>query len=267
MPLRRRPDLYKRFMNKLTGQNPTVLSLWQNVNIVLERDGKRSEFVSRIEDIRRGSYSLEMPIRQGGDLTFRKGDRVEISFSRKDAVYSFKASILDLFDDDRRTVTISQDSEILRAQRRKFVRLDISGTMTFRELGDTVKANVCLGAEFTGNLLNISAGGVLFESPARLRNDSFVVMSFSLKGRHSLNNILAAVKRVEGSRNKGFLVGAEFLTRSNMTEHGLEKILKFLPPGTGTFDENLQKLVMQFIYTQQVEMRKENSAVRRTDWQ
>lgn len=239
-------------------RHDNTISLWQRVNIIVRRDGKCSEFVSRVEDIRQDCLALEMPIKQSGDLNLQKGDQVEINYSRKDGAYSFRASILDLFSEDGRAVTAAPVSDVQRVQRRKFVRLDISGEMTFRELAGGTGTEVLLGMEMTGTLLNISAGGVLFESPLPLKNRSLVVVSFSLKGRRSLKNILAAVKRIDGSREKGYLVGAEFLTRANLGEYGLERISKFLPPGTGTFDENLQKLVIQFIYAQQIEMRRKN---------
>ena len=112
------------------------------------------------------------------------------------------------------------------------------------------------GLELHGNLLNISAGGVLFESALRVREGAILVLTFSLKGRHTLQNILAVAKRCERAGNKSNLIGAELVTKSNYAHYGLEKLEDLLPPGTGTFDENLQKLVVQFIYEQQVELRK-----------
>ncbi len=232
----------------------TALNLWDRVTLILEKHGQRSEFISRIEDIRRESYVLEMPLRQDGDLQFSKGDEVEVLYNRRDANYSFKASILDLFEGEEKTLTIARLSDTNRTQRRQYVRLEISGKMQFRTLDLENKSGA--GPEMAGTLLNISAGGVLFESPIKLPEKGFIVVNFTLKGYQSFNFILAVVKRCEGSKAKGYLVGAEFVSRHNIAAYDLEYIEKFLPSGAGTFDENLQKLVVQFIYNQQIELRK-----------
>jgi c-di-GMP-binding flagellar brake protein YcgR len=131
--------------------------------------------------------------------------------------------------------------------------------MIFRALDDDAEKVKGLGPETTGTLLNISAGGLLFESAHKLRAESVILLSFSLKSKHSLKNILAVVKRCEGSKDKGYLIGAEFITRNNYKEHGLEKLDEYLPAGCGTFDENLQKLVLRFIYDQQIEANKKRN--------
>jgi c-di-GMP-binding flagellar brake protein YcgR len=241
-------------MNKISPIHEDTLRLWDRLVLVLEKYDKRSEFVSRIEDIKRDSYVLEMPLRQSGELHLHKGDVVEVIYSRRDAVYSFKASILDLFEGDDKTLKIEKRSDVIRTQRRKYVRLDISGKMLFRAVDIENRDNS--GPEIGGTLLNISAGGVLFESSIKIPEQKFITVSFTLKGRQSLNGILAVIKRCEGSKTKGYLIGAEFITKQNSREYELDRIDEFLPPGAGTFDENLQKLVVQFIYSQQVELRK-----------
>jgi c-di-GMP-binding flagellar brake protein YcgR len=232
------------------------LNLWDRLTLILRKGDRKSEFLTRVEDIKRDSYVLETPIRHSGDLHLAKGDAVDVIYNRADAVYSFKASIFDLFAGDTNTLIINRKSATNRIQRRQYVRLDISGKISFRPLDYSDSKDSALGPESSGILLNISAGGLLFESPIKVKHHDFLVLSFSLKGSQVLENVLGVVKRCEGSRTKGYLIGAEFLTKHNLKEYNLEKIEEFLPPGSGTFDENLQKLIVQFIYNQQVELRK-----------
>jgi c-di-GMP-binding flagellar brake protein YcgR len=232
------------------------INLWERVILILEKRGKKSEFLTRIEDINRDSYVLELPVRQYGDLHLEKGDIVEVSYRRKDAAYSFKASILDLFEGESKSVRIARRSDTERMQRRRYVRLDISGKMSYRVMAAPGNENSGPGLEMHGNLLNISAGGVLFEGAQKIKEGTILVLTFSLKGRHTLQNILAVAKRCERAGNKSYLIGAELVTKGNYAQYGLEKLEDLLPSGTGTFDESLQKLVVQFIYEQQVELRK-----------
>lgn len=229
------------------------LDLWEKIILIVEKRGVRSEFLTRLEDIKQSSYILEMPIRQSGNAGLSKGDVVEVTYNKKDAAYTFKASIKDLFEGESSSIEVEKISETSRTQRRQFVRLDISGGLEFRILESPESKEGSLSQKFHGSLLNISAGGVLFETETRIEADSLLILNFTLKGHYPLSNILAVVKRAEIIDDDIYIVGAEFIANENLARHGLETLGDFLPPGTGTFDDNLQKLLVQFIYKQQVE--------------
>jgi c-di-GMP-binding flagellar brake protein YcgR len=233
------------------------LALWDRLTLSLKKNGLKSEFISRVENIKRNSYILEMPIRQSGKSNLQKGDIVEICYNKRDAAYTFKASIKDLFIDESGSIEVKRESDTRREQRRKYVRLNISEDINFRILESQDSDMAGLSPEFQGSLLNISAGGFLFETEKKVTSDSLLIIKFKLKDHYSLENILAVIKRVEQSSEGLSLVGAEFITRENNADYGLEKLGDYLPQGTGTFDENLQRLIVQYIYNQQVKMRKE----------
>jgi c-di-GMP-binding flagellar brake protein YcgR len=235
-------------------ENPV---LWDRVTIFLKKNDLQTEFISRIENIKRNSIVLEMPVRENGKSDLQKGDIVEIRYNRRDAAYTFKASIKDLFIDDTGSIEVKRTGEIRREQRRKYVRLDISEDINFRILESSDNEDGGMSPEFRGSLLNISAGGFLFETDKNVGPGSMLIINFKLKDHYRLENILAVVKRVEQDEEGLTLVGSEFITKSNKAAYGLENIDDYLPPGTGTFDENLQRLIMQFIYNQQVKLRKE----------
>jgi c-di-GMP-binding flagellar brake protein YcgR len=234
-----------------------VIALWERLTLALHKDGELTEFLTRVEDIKKNSLTLEMPVRHSGRGSISKGDEVEVSYNRKDACYTFKANITDLFEGESGSIEISRNDDIRRVQRRKFVRLDISGEMKFRILDISDSSGRDIGPQNPGSLLNISAGGVLFETESEIREGVLLILNFTLRGNESLENILASVKRVETADDDYHLVGAEFITDENMAEFGLDALKDYLPPGTGTFDKNLQKLVVQYIHRQQVRMRRE----------
>ena len=233
------------------------LALWERLILILKKEDEISQFISRVENIKRNSIVLEMPVRQSGRSNLQKGDIVEIKYNKHDAAYTFKASIRDLFIDNTGSIEVRRESDTSRKQRRRYVRLNISENINFRIFESPEKNNVALSPEFQGLLLNISAGGFLFESEKKIPEDSILIVKFKLKDHNLLDNIMAVVKRSEKSEEGLFLVGAEFITKDNKSEYGLENLDDYLPSGTGTFDENLQRLVVQFIYNQQVKLRKE----------
>ena len=232
------------------------IELWDKVTLMFEKDGHRAEFLTRIEDIRKNSFIIEMPLRQSGSATLSKGDEVEVSYNKKDATYTFKANIADLFENESGSAELTVESDISRVQRRRFVRLDISGNIFFRVLESAETPDGSISPQYPGSLLNISAGGILFETGSAPGNNDLLVVSFALKGNENLENILSVAKRIEKLEENLYLVGAEFITDNNLSDHGLEQLRSLLPQGTGTFDEKLQKLVLQFIYKQQVELKK-----------
>ncbi len=243
-------------MKKYTTKKDTI-SLWDKIAIRVTRGGQAGEYLSRIENIKRRSYVIEMPIKQSGNTNLSKGDVVDVSYNKHDAAYTFKASIKDLFIGEGSSAELEKISETERVQRRQFVRLDISGKISFRILDDPQNMTGALSAEAKGDLLNISAGGILFESGEKHKEGSLLVVNLRLRDNHTLKNILSVVKRVESLDDGKSLVGAEFINEANSSKYNLERLGEFLPEGSGTFDENLQKLVVQYIYKQQVESRKQ----------
>lgn len=233
--------------------------LWERLTLILQRGDDRTEYSARVEDLTRDSLVAGTLIRCSGSSDLTKGDTVEVRYNRDDAVYSFKASIMDLFEGEGESARMEKVGETRRIQRRRFVRLDVSGEITFRTLETGEGDEGSLSRKWTGSLLNISAGGVLFETDCRVEPENLLILDFSLKGRYSLNNILAAVKRVELLDDGKLVVGTEFITRHNRAAYGLEALADFLPPDAGTFDENLEKLVVSFIYDQQIQLRKKGT--------
>jgi len=243
-------------MKKKQRTKDDSIGLWERLILIVDKGGMRSEFLTRLEDIKQSSYVLEMPIRQSGNASLSKGDVVEVIYNRKDGAYTFKGSIKDLFEGESNSIEVKKLTEASRIQRRQFVRLDISGDLDFRVLESPENNEGSISQKFHGSLLNISAGGVLFETETRIEADSLLILDFTLKGHYPLSNILAVVKRAEALDGDMYIVGSEFITNENRARYGLETLGDFLPPGTGTFDDNLQKLMVQFIYKQQVELRK-----------
>ena len=233
--------------------------IWDKLVIVLEKKNELTEFVSRITKIKEKSYILEMPVRQTGSMKLEKGDIVEIRYNKKDAAYTFKASIKDLFVGSDGSIEISElDNSPAVHQRRKNVRLEIAGDVTFRIIESPDSNNVGVSTECTGKLLNISAGGFLIETKESIKDGSIIMTNFTLRNGEKLSNILSIINRSEKLTQNVFLIGSEFIPQAKLAEYGLEKLMEFLPPESGAFDERLQDLVVRLMYKHQVKSRKDN---------
>jgi c-di-GMP-binding flagellar brake protein YcgR len=246
---------------KVKDSSTNMINLWERLELKLE-DGKEvSIFITRIEDIDGDRLVVECPVRIKGKLPLAVGQTLEAFFNRHDAAYVFKVVVAAIDSQKENMTTLQLMSGLSRTQRRKFVRIDISGNIAFRALGTNEQGQVLLESEKKGELLNISAGGILIASAEKLKQGDYLLMNFRLKNSHRLENILGLVKRVDEQENE-YLIGVEFLTKEQSSESLPADVAEFLPPDTGYFDDELQKLIIQFVYKQQVKLRKEEKSKR-----
>lgn len=243
-------------------KNPgEMLNLWERLELRFSRDDGQARFITRVEDLAKGAIIVEKPVRISGSLKLEAGSQVEAIYNRDDASYMFMAVITSIDASRGDMMTLQAITELERTQRRRFVRLDIVGEVTLKniELNEVSGAEIGLTAK--GELLNISAGGILIGTGARLKKDGLVLLNFRLKDSQRLENIIGLVKRWEESTDAGEgkvenLAGIEFLTKDDTCRRLSAGQLKCLPSDINYFDEALQQAVVQFIYRQQVENRK-----------
>jgi len=249
---------------KKTKQNEVpknMVNLWERLELKAQRGDAVACFVTRLSDIDKELLVMEQPIRISGNLELEPGQQLEVVFNRRDASYTFNAVVVNIDSENDNLTTIQAISDIRRSQRRRFVRIDIVGNITFKLVELDVNKQEILSFEKKGDLLNVSAGGILLSTTEQLKQNDLVLMNFWLKNSQRLDSILGLIKRLEiseqsESQNDEYLVGVEFITKERAAEIIPSKLAELLPSGINYFNEALEKLVVQFVYRQQVETRK-----------
>jgi c-di-GMP-binding flagellar brake protein YcgR len=249
---------------KKTRQNEypeNMVNLWERLELKAEKGSATANFVTRLSDIDRELLVVEQPIRISGNMQLEMGQQVEVVFNREDASYTFNAVVVTIDSDNDNLTTLQVISDIRRTQRRRFVRIDIAGNITFKAVELDVHKNEILSLDKKGELLNISAGGILLTTSEQLKQNDLILMNFWLKNSQRLDNILGLVKRLEieessESKHDEYLAGIEFITKEKAAEIIPSKLAELLPAEINYFNEALEKLVVQFVYKQQVETRK-----------
>jgi c-di-GMP-binding flagellar brake protein YcgR len=242
-----------------------VVNLWERLELKLDKDGKVANFITRIEDIDKDMLTVESPIRIAGDLELTVGQHLEAVSNKRDASYVFEAVVTDINPQKENMTTLKTVSEIRRSQRRRFVRIDIAGNITYRVIDKTTQNRGRLSLDKKGELLNISAGGILIITDEIVKQGDFLLMNFLMKDSQRLENILGIAKRIESSvesdnHDNEYLVGIEFLSKEKSSESIPWNLIEVLPPDTNYFSEALQQLIVQYVYKQQVELRKKQKA-------
>jgi len=249
---------------KKTKQNEipeNMVNLWERLELKAKKGSAAACFVTRLSDIDRELLVVEQPIRISGNMQLEMGQQVEVVFNREDASYTFNAIVVTIDSDDDNLTTLQAISDIRRTQRRRFVRIDIAGNITFKAVELDVNKHEILSLDKKGELLNVSAGGILLITSEQLRQDDLILMNFWLKNSQRLESILGLVKRLEKSEHSEtnhdeYLAGIEFITKEKAAEIIPSKLAELLPQEINYFNEALEKLVVQFVYKQQVETRK-----------
>ena len=171
-------------------------------------------FVTRVEDMDNKAITLSAPIDPERNIHIRlvKGTKVRISFAKKDAVYQFNSTVISSVAGRLPTVIISKPDELLRFQRREFVRLDDIITVSYKvAIPDSIdvkyklvdKDDIDLDIEqndvqeLEGFTKNISGNGMLLivkKDIAKIGN--LLEVSFRLPGHTKIYNVIGEIVRI-----------------------------------------------------------------------
>ncbi len=139
--------------------------------------------------------------------------------------------------------------KINKENKRRFVRLEIQSPMGMRNVknSDGSINTSEKGYPITGEILNISAGGLLVETEKPLSEQDIVAMQFGLQEVEKLDNVLGLVKRVDKDEDI-FLVGIEFITLETLKDYLTQAELDLLKDSYGDFQNRVQEVLSKYLY-------------------
>ncbi|MDW7651474.1 MAG: PilZ domain-containing protein [Bacillota bacterium] len=138
----------------------SFLKLQQKIDIILLPAGTR--YKSLIQEVEQETLSVTVPYSRGQYIPLHPGEKVNVEFAIKDAVYSFETTVLDRKKSNQvPLLVITRPAMFSRRQRRNFVRLEALLPVHFRTL---IKADGSPGSEISdvmqGKTVDISGGGL-----------------------------------------------------------------------------------------------------------
>lgn len=143
--------------------------------------------------------------------------------------------------------------QIMDDNRRRFIRIDIDEPISF----STIKSpeggfwKIGEGMTGTGEILNISAGGVLMFCKEPVLEGAILAMSMKVEGAESLDNILGIVKRTEIDSG-GYLIGIESISREQLRDTLSEVEITSLPENAASFADRLRSMLARYIYSKKL---------------
>jgi hypothetical protein len=134
------------------------------------------------------------------------------------------------------------------------VRLDVTSPVEIRLLVPASGENTEPGfIPYTGEILNISAGGVLVESRDAMPEGDYVVMELELNGTDRLSGIVGKIKRCETRGESAHLIGVEFCSAEDIRSNCPEEYQRLLGEHCSSFSEKVRALISKYVFSHKVQ--------------
>lgn len=172
---------------------------------ILIADGEyKGKYKTHIDEVGERLLSVFAPTYQGTVIPLHEGEKVEIVFWDEIASYAMDTVIVQRIAVPIPIFVLEFSDEIQRVQRRNFVRVPASYPLTYRVIERTG-----LSQMKRGRTLDLSGGGMRFETPEKLDNGAILHTSLELPvGEISTPARVCRVEKNEDSRN--YAISLEF---------------------------------------------------------
>ncbi|MCR4402744.1 MAG: flagellar brake domain-containing protein [Firmicutes bacterium] len=135
-----------------------VLKVNQRVTLVVPDGRNAGSYPSRVEDIGLDAIVVAAPTHKGVVLKLEEGEAVRIQAVREDGVYKADTVVEAVITYPFPMIQLAKPSEVVREQRRKYARADVSLPARYRCLGPMDNGRL---APHKGTVTNVSGGGAL----------------------------------------------------------------------------------------------------------
>jgi len=164
-----------------------------------------------------------------------------------------RTKIISEIEAGENVVSVKKPFQLVKDQRRRYIRLEIGEPIQFAILKDKSEGfwPDGDGPLFKGDILNISAGGVLLVSDSAVGEGSIIVLRFSLQEIEVIDNVIGLVKRVD-AEDDHYLVGVEFISNEYLDDVFSQPEIDILGNRVASFDEQLRRVLNKYVYYKRV---------------
>ncbi len=148
---------------------------------------------------------------------------------------------------------VREPFKIMEDNRRRFIRIDIDEPVSFAVIKTEEDGfwPECDGPVGEGEVINISAGGMLLFVKEPLMANTLISLSLQLKDCQPCDNILGKVKRIDLDSG-GYLAGVELISREQLADNMSAPEIEQLPTSLASFTERLRTLLNDYVYSRKL---------------
>jgi len=203
-----------------------LLSVGDRVQIeYMDIVGRKHEYVSQINNIYNNEYlDVLIPISKKRIVYLKSESILKVIAAKEEAVYEFNARIVGKTFGAVPLLKLQIISDIKKIQRRDFFRLKLIRDIEGRKVENLKERK--FGESFRGNMLDISGGGVLFNSATEFAEGDIIELTLDLNGK-KLIVFGSVVRKMYNLQNPKapFSYGIRF---EGVTEFERNEITKFI---------------------------------------
>ncbi len=225
----------------------SVLEVNRALQVVVESLKSNYVYKSSIADFDRGSIFITPITREGRPTRLRNGDKVDVVYFGRDAMYSFESHVTGhRRENNISLIILEKPAKCLRIQRREFFRLPYKVEASFRKVSIRIAEGVRklspTGDPIPCSLEDISGGGLSFHASEILDDDSYVEVEFPMPSEDGEKRLQEMVKIIRTRRINP-------LKRKSEAEYIYSASFIAL-------DDDIQKQIVHFIFQKQIQGRK-----------
>jgi hypothetical protein len=145
-----------------------------------------------------------------------------------------------------------------KLEKRRYVRLDIASPVDIKLLvpasGESKEPGLI---PYKGEILNVSAGGILVESSEAVPEGDYIVMDLELNGTDKLTGVVGKIKRCDSESEKVHLIGVEFCSDEDIEQNCPPEYRKLLGERCTSFSEKVRTLISKYVFNESVQRQAE----------
>ncbi len=204
--------------------NMKHFSIGEKIHIELINNYDNHQYTSQIAEIHDdGTLDVVIPIFKGRIIYFKNESIIKIIIPRGEAIYEFKAKIINKIFGKIPLLRLMLVSEIKKIQRRDFFRLKCIQSLHVRKVINIKEKE--FGETINANTLDISGGGLAFTCSAEFGDNDILEVSLTVNGV-SLT-IFGRIVRKTYTGNPGIPYNYG-ISYENITEIQRNEIMKFI---------------------------------------
>jgi c-di-GMP-binding flagellar brake protein YcgR len=217
-------------------------------------------YITRVEDVSGDAITVVCPMSQGEIVPLRKGSKVTVTYIRDRALLAFDADVIQRIRSEVPRLRLTPPREIVRVQRRSFLRMSAAFPVMYAPVGTNQDANEVVPT-YRAESVDISAGGLRIrpiDVAVGVRFGSYVRVEFSLPGEEDQHyDLIAQVMRIEQSESAegAFPSTEDVATRGNTVDEVADQRHRYrLAVRFVDISQPAQDRIMRFVFEREREL-------------
>jgi c-di-GMP-binding flagellar brake protein YcgR len=235
-----------------------MLELWDKLELVFEDRDRTGRYRTRLEDVTDQHLVIDRPHLIAGDALFSEGANFTALFYKPDSAYTFSGTILGKSSDGRDTYLIPRPRTFERNQRRRYYRIAVELPAILVPAGELLAGKSAPEdlKEFEATCLNLSGNGGLFRSRLEVELSDKLFVLLRVTDIEQDFNSFGIIRREETAEPGWRHYGIEFFTAEEQQMLLATAQLERVPKRFRSFTERQRTALLNFIFAQQVALKK-----------